>query len=83
MTPFRRSQARAVLTGIVRALAPQMSGADSLRRAVRELADDSRLWAELQRVPTAAPESDGSAVCGTCQHVGGRHLQSCPEAPWR
>lgn len=23
------------------------------------------------------------SVCRSCSHVGGRHLQNCPEAPWR
>ena len=47
-TPFRTSQARDVIEGIVRWLAPKMQRFDGLREAVRSIADDHELWAELE-----------------------------------
>lgn len=55
MTPFRKSQARAVLEGVVRTLAPQMQTPDGLREAVAELAADRALWVELEQLCRPLP----------------------------
>lgn len=57
MTPVRKSQARVVLEGLVRALAPHMQTPDGLRDAVCELGLDRALWLELEmlRRPLPAP----------------------------
>lgn len=47
-TGFRKSQARAVLEGLIRTMAPRMVGKDTLRAVVRELAGDGALWADLE-----------------------------------
>lgn len=66
-TPFRTSQARDVLEGLVRWLAPKMQRFDGLREAVRSIADDHELWVELELAredlpePTSTPTSPGRA----------------------
>lgn len=64
MTPFRKSQARAVLEGLVRWLAPLMQSHDSLREVVGELAADRSLWTDLE---AARPEPVEPSKEDRCQ----------------
>lgn len=70
MTPFRKSQARAVLEGIVRGLAPHMAGPDALRQAVAELARDPSLWVELELARLKLPEPTRVATMETSSVMG-------------
>jgi hypothetical protein len=65
MTPFRKSQARSVLEGLVRWLAPQMQTRDGLRAAVLEIATDKALWAEVELAQADLPEPKGTATMET------------------
>lgn len=57
MTPFRKTQDRAVLEGTVRWLAPMMMGPNDLRRAVAELHADHQLWGELAAAQPDVPQT--------------------------
>jgi hydroxyethylthiazole kinase-like sugar kinase family protein len=62
LTPFRKSQARAVLESIVRGLAPQVCSLSSLHAAVWSVADDPRLWAEIKAKHRAAKAAETSSA---------------------
>lgn len=47
LTPFRKSQAKYALEGLVRWLAPAMQFPGALREVVAELARNETLWAEI------------------------------------
>lgn len=62
-TPFRKSQARTVLEGVLRSMAPQMMGPDALRYVVYGLAADTKLWRELELICNPLPAiAEGSSA---------------------
>lgn len=68
MTPFRKSQIRTVLEGLVRFVAPDMEGKNGvqhLRAVVRELADDGPMWAEINQARAEPLEVHGVATMET------------------
>lgn len=56
-TGFRSSQARVVLLGILRTLAPRMVAPDLLRAVVRSIADDSAFWRDVDEPLTVKGEA--------------------------
>lgn len=73
-TPFRSSQARTVLEGLVRWLAPMMLSPNALREVIRELNDDARLWADVQQAYGPMPATEPAPKPWP---------HRCSKAPWR
>lgn len=64
-TGFRSSQARVVLLGILKTLAPRMMAPGLLRGVVRDIAEDSAFWRDVDeplRVHGEASTSTSSAM---------------------
>lgn len=61
MTPFRRSQVKLLIEAQLKAIAPQMAGAGSLREVFEEIHRDSALWTHLEllrRTPSCPTPSN-------------------------
>lgn len=61
MTPFRKSQMKSVLEGVIRWAAPSMQSATALREAMEELARDGQLWADLEQAKALPAEAHHDA----------------------
>lgn len=61
VTPFRPSQVRIALEGVLRATSAHLMGTVRLRTVVRELAGDDEFWASLNPQP---PEPGPLTVSG-------------------
>lgn len=66
VTPFRPSQVRLALEGLLRAVAPHLMGPVRLRDLVRQLAGDDDFWSTLAPPPAEKPlEVHGTPTMST------------------